>query len=139
MHNYTILSKIAIYYLEKSFASENISVRISSAVNLSAIYDSLGNYEKRAYYDNICSKLLKNNINKEVDKSNLQTLYNNYNERKSERISIEAKARTRRITIISCLTAFIMVVLIIVYIKYNHRKHGTTILCYAALSLCTYL
>ena len=114
----------ALYYLEESLEDSLIIKKLAFTTTLSAIYDSLGNYEKRAYYDNICSKLLKNNINKEVDKSNLQTLYNNYNERKSESISIEAKARTRRITIISCLGAIIAIMFVFVYVRYNYKKQN---------------
>jgi hypothetical protein len=72
----------------------------------------------------LSSKLFKNDINKEIDKSKIQTLYNNYNERKSESISIEAKARTRRITIISCLGAIIAIMFVFVYIRYNYKKQN---------------
>jgi hypothetical protein len=114
----------ALYYLEESLENCIISQRIAFVTKLSAIYDSLGDYEKRSYYDNLSSKLFKNDINKEIDKSKIQTLYNNYNERKSESISIEAKARTRRITIISCLGAIIAIMFVFVYIRYNYKKQN---------------
>ena len=71
----------ALYYLEKSLDKNIITQKIAFTTKLSSIYDSLGNYEKRAYYDNISSKLLINNTNKGIDKSRLQTLYDEYNER----------------------------------------------------------
>lgn len=114
----------AIYYLEESLDNNIITKKIAFTTTLSAIYDSLGNYEKRAYYDNISSKLLMNNINKEVDKSKLQTLYNNYNEIKAERIRIEANARTRRNAIISCLGAIIAIMFVFIYIRYNYKKQN---------------
>ena len=114
----------ALYYLEESLENCIISQRIAFVTKLSAIYDSLGDYEKRSFYDNLSSKLFKNDINKEIDKSKIQTLYNNYNERKSESISIEAKARTRRITIISCLGAIIAIMFVFVYIRYNYKKQN---------------
>ena len=43
-----------------------INKRIAYTTKLSTIYDSLGDYEKRNYYDNISSKLFKDNVNKEV-------------------------------------------------------------------------
>lgn len=64
-------------------------------------------------------------MNKEVDKSKLQVIYNNHNERKAEKTRIESKVRTRRITIIVSLTTFIIVVLLFVYIKYKHRKQSS--------------
>jgi hypothetical protein len=76
----------ALYYLEQSLENCIISQRIAFVTKLSAIYDSLGDYEKRSYYDNLSSKLFKNDINKEIDKSKIQTLYNNYNERNERRM-----------------------------------------------------
>ncbi len=114
----------ALYYLKENLDDSIINNKIAFTTKLSAIYDSIKDYEMRSYYDNLSSKLFKNNINKEIDKSKIQALYNNYNERKTEKTRMESKTRSRRITIIACLTAFIMVVLIIVYIKYNHRKQS---------------
>ena len=113
----------AIYYLEKSFTSENISVRISSAVNLSAIYDSIGNYEKKAHYDNLSSKLFFDNINKEVDKSKLQVLYNNYNERKQERDRLKNLKKTYSI-ILSLLSLLVLTFIVAMSIKHKYKiKH----------------
>ena len=114
----------ALYYLEESLEDSIIIKKLAFTTTLSSIYDSLGNYAKKAYYDNLSSKLFFDNINKEVDRTKLQTLYNNYNERKSERISIEAKARSRRITIISCLGAIIAIMFVFVYVRYNYKKQN---------------
>ena len=59
----------AIYYLEKSLDKSIITQKVAFTTKLSSIYDSLGNYEKRAYYDNLSSKLLINSTNKSIDKS----------------------------------------------------------------------
>ena len=114
----------ALYYMENYQDNNNLTTKLAFATTLSAIYDSLGNYEKKAYYDNISSKLLKNNINKEVDKAKFRDLYNNYDEKKAERIRIEAQVITRRNAIIVSLTAFIIVSFIMIYIKYKHRKQS---------------
>ena len=114
----------ALYYLKESLDDSIITKKLAFITTLSAIYDSIGNYEKRAYYDNLSSKLFKNNINKEINKSQLQILYNNYNERKFEKTRIEAKSKIRRMSIIVGLTAFIIVSFIMIYIKYKHRKQS---------------
>ena len=113
----------ALYYLEESLEDSIIIKKLAFTTTLSSIYDSLGNYAKKAYYDNLSSKLFFDNINKEVDKSKIQTLYNNYNERKSEKISIEAKARTRRITMISCLGAIIAIMFVFI-LRCNYKKQN---------------
>ena len=114
----------ALYYLEESLNNNIITKKIAFTTTLSAIYDSLGNYEKKAYYDNFSANLLKNSINKEVDKSKIQVLYNDYNERKAENTRIKAKARTRRITMMTCLGAIIAIMFIFIYIRYNYKKQN---------------
>mgnify|MGYP003310216243 CR=1 FL=1 len=42
----------ALYYLEESIDNNIITQKLAFATTLSAIYDSIGNYEKRVYYDN---------------------------------------------------------------------------------------
>ena len=106
--------------MEKTLDINIITQKIAFTTRLSSIYDSLGNYEKRAYYDNISSKLLINSTNKEIDKSRLQTLYDEYNERKQEKI----KASTKKRTIILCTVIAMIIFLIIIAIRYNHKKHS---------------
>ena len=110
----------ALYYLEKNLDNGIISQKLSFTTTLSAIYDSIGNYEKRSYYDNLSSKLFLNNTNKEIDKSKLQTLYDEYNERKEENI----KATTKKRTIILSIAIPIIIFSIIIAIRYNHKKHS---------------
>ena len=109
----------ALYYLEKSLDENIITQKIAFTTKLSSIYDSLGNYEKKAYYDNISLKLLINSTNIEIDKSKLQTLYDEYNKRKAENI----KATTKKRTIILSSTIAIIIFSIIIAIIYNHKKH----------------
>ncbi len=112
----------ALYYLEESLVDSIRNKKIAFTTSLSAIYDSLGNYEKKAYYDNLSLKLFFNNINKEVDKSQLQVLYNKYNERKTEKENAIAKARARRNTITISFVVIVVVISALTYIRYNHRK-----------------
>ena len=117
----------ALYYLEESLDSNIITQKLAFTTMLSAIYDSLGNYKKRAYYDNISNKLLKNNINNEVEKSKLQNLYNNYNERKTDKIKNDAKSRIVKSVVIVGVCVLISVVLLFVYIRHKHRKHSNSL------------
>ena len=112
--------KSAIYYLEKSLDSNIIIQKLAFTTTLSAIYDSLGNYEKKAYYDNLSSKLFVNDMNNDVNRSKLQTLYEKYKERKQEKIKSITKTRS----IISCCIVIIIVFSIIITIRYKHRKQN---------------
>ena len=110
----------AIYYLEKSFTSENISVKISSAINLSAIYDSIMDYDKKVYYDNIISKHVIKDVNKSVERSKIQYVYNNYKERKLERDRMKNLKKTHFI-IILLLSLFVLTFIIVMSIKRKYK------------------
>ena len=113
----------AIYYLEKSFTSENISVKISSAINLSAIYDSIMDYDKKVYYDNFISKYTIKDVNKSVERSKLQYIYNNYKERKQERDRYKNLKKTYFI-ILLLLSLFVLTFIVAMSIKRKYKiKH----------------
>ena len=114
----------ALYYLEESLDNCIISKRIAYVTKLSAIYDSLGDYEKRSYYDNISSRLFKDNVNKEVDNKQLQVLYDNYRERINERERSIAKAKTRKQRIAIVLSAFVAVTSLLVFVRHKHKRHS---------------
>ena len=114
----------AIYYLEMCDNSKIYYIRITSSIKLSAIYDSLGDYDKRDYYDNFSVKMFLNHANKEVDNKQLQVLYDNYKERKNEREKSIAKVRTRKLIIAISLGVFVIVAFLLTYIKYMHRKQN---------------
>ena len=114
----------AIYYLEKSLDDYIITKKLAFTTKLSAIYDSLGDYEKKAYYDNLSSNLFKNNYNKEIDKFQLQTLYNNYNQRKADKEITTAKMKARNKTIAISIIVLVVVTFVIIYIRYNHKKQN---------------
>ena len=114
----------ALYYLETCMDNNIIERKLAFTTTLSAIYDSIGNYEKRAYYDNISSILFKNIINKGVERAKLQVLYDNYNERKNEREISIAKIKTRKLIITTGLGVLVIIVFILICIKYMHRKQN---------------
>lgn len=110
----------ALYYLKESIDDSIIIQNIAFTTTLSAIYDSLGNYEKRAYYNNISSKLLISSTNKGIDKSKLQVLYNDYNERNQKKANAIAKKRT----IYLCNLIIIVVLSVFITIRYKYKKHS---------------
>ena len=113
----------AIYYLEKSFTSENISVKISSAINLTAIYDSIMDYDKKVYYDNFISKHTIKDVNKSVERSKCQYVYNNYKERKQERDRMKNLKKTYFI-ILLLLSLFVLTFIVAMFIKRKYKiKH----------------
>lgn len=114
----------ALYYLEESLDNCIISKRIAYVTKLSAIYDSLGDYEKRSYYDSISSRLFKDNVNKEVDNKQLQVLYDNYIKKINERERSIAKAKTRKQRIVIALSAFVVVASLLIFVRYKHKKHS---------------
>ena len=112
----------ALYYLEESLDDSIISKKLAFTTTLSAIYDSLGNAERKSYYNDISNMIFKKTVNNDVNKSKLQVLYNNYNERKTEKENAIAKAKTRNTTITISLVVLVAVMSVIIYIRYNHRK-----------------
>ena len=115
----------ALYYLESSLDDDILTTRLAFCTTLSSIYDSLGNREKKAYYDNFSSKLLIENLNKEMVKSKVQILYNNYKERKLERDNAYTKKRTARMFSMVGICVIVIVTLSLIYTRYNHRKHSS--------------
>ena len=114
----------ALYYLETCMDNNIIKQKLVFTTTLSAIYDSLGKYEERAYYDNISSRLFKDNINEDVEKTKIQVLYENYNKIKIEKENFENKIKTRKKIIVLSLVTLILVAFILLYIKYMHRQQS---------------
>ena len=114
----------ALYYLETCMDNNIIKQKLVFTTTLSAIYDSLGKYEERAYYDNISSRLFKDNINEDVEKTKIQVLYENYNKIKIEKENFENKIKTRKKIIMLSLVTLILVLFVLIYIKYRHIKQS---------------
>ena len=113
----------ALYYLETSLDNDIVTKKVAFTTKLSAIYDSLGDYDKRDYYDNFSVKMFLNHANKEVDNKQLQVLYDNYNERKNEREKSIAKVRTRKLIIAISLGVFVILVSFTIFLKYRNKRH----------------
>ena len=111
-----------IYYLTKSVNSNITSIKVSSAIKLSAIYNSIGDYDKKAYYDDIVSKISISDINKNIETSKLQDIYDNYKERKTEKERLENKKKTNLIVLVFIgLISLTVVITILIWHK-SKRK-----------------
>lgn len=108
----------AILYMEQSLESQFFYTQLNVARRLSAIYDSLYDYEKKTYYDNIISKFSIDNINRNADNAKIQNVYDKYKELKNE---IEASKNRKELSvIISVLLVFAFIV--IMFIRYRYKR-----------------
>ena len=125
-----------MYYQDKEYQTSincfmecinsiNVNIKLASSIKLSAIYDSIGDYETKAYYDRIVSELSIKKINKNVERSKLQYIYDKYKERKVEK----EKTKNRKnvfiiIMLLICSGAFIFILIKYRYkIEYNELTH----------------
>ena len=117
----------AIYYLERSYNSQHYYTRLMSSRMLSVIYDSICNIDKKAYYDDIVSKLSIKSINKSVDTNKLQAVYDNYNKRKIERERAESKRNT--IVLFVLFSVFVILAfIVIILIEYRNKIRRNNLL-----------
>ncbi len=112
----------AAYYLAKSVNSSITSIKVTASIKLSAIYDSIGDYEKKAYYDEIISKISINDVNKSLKNNKIQDVYDRYKERKVEKEKIKSRTRTKVIAISLSLLIIISFVIIILIWHKSKRK-----------------
>ena len=113
----------ATYFLKISSNSNNYSIKATSLGLLSTIYDSIDNHVEKAYCDNILSKLLLKSSNKTTHSSQLQSVYDEYKERKYEREKSIAKVRTRKLIIAISLGVFVILVSFTIFLKYRNKRH----------------
>ena len=111
----------AIFYLEKSVESQNYYTKQLSSQKLSAIYDSIGDYEKKAYYDNIILDLSVKGIKRSVKNNQLQDVYDKYKERKVEKERAINKKRTKLI-VITFTVILILSFAATLFIRYIYKR-----------------
>ena len=112
----------AIYYIEKSVRSNNNYIKNKSSLILSAIYDSIGNHDKKTYFEKIVSKLSMNMVNKSVVRGEIQDVYNRYKERIVEKEKYKSRTRTKVIVISLSLLIIISFVITILIWQKSKRK-----------------
>ena len=84
----------------------------------------MGNTEKKAYYNDKSTKLFFDDANNDLYKSQLQTLYNDYNKRKADKEITIAKKKARNKIIVISIIVLVVVTFVIIYIRYNHKKQN---------------
>ena len=112
----------AVYYLTKSINSNISDIKVNSAIKLSAIYDSIGDYEKKVYYNEIISKVSINDVNKSLKNNKIQDVYDKYKERKAEKERSISRMRTKIFVTSLSLLVFIAFVIIILIWHKSKRK-----------------
>ena len=126
---YSILGKMyledkdydtAVYYLSESINSDIQCIKVTSAIMLSSIYDSIGDHDKKAYYNEIISELSINDFNKNIERSKLQKVYDKYRERIKEKDKIEN--RKKIILIVSALIVLVLISVVVAILIWHKSK-----------------
>ena len=108
----------AIYYMEQGLESQFFYTKLNASMRLSSIYDSLKDYDKKAYYDNIISQLSVEKIEKGSDNAKLQNLYDEYNKRKRDKET----SIVRRNTYFIICSLVVLALAIAILIRYRYRN-----------------
>ena len=121
----------ATYFLKISSNSNNYSIKATSLGLLSTIHDSIGNQIEKAACDNILSKILLKSSNKTIHSSQLQSVYDEYKERKYEREKLE-KNRKTYMTLLMFTFFIVSTFVILLFLWYINKRRSkilmTTIL-----------
>ena len=112
----------AIFYFKKCVKSDINNIKHLSAIRLAAIHDSIGDYEKKMYYDNISLKLSEYNMNKGVERGEMQSVYNEYVKRKQERGRLENKRKMSAVIMYFISVSFLLLITITFIIYVLKRK-----------------
>ena len=114
----------AIYYLSKSVESDICLLQLGSAYNLSRVYDSMGDYEKKSYYDNIVARLAMDRIDGDFETDRVKNLDDIYN--KHKQAVRESEARKRIVSIF--LISFVLIVAAAIFFRYRQLKKNKNLL-----------
>ena len=112
----------AICYLEKSVTSNDYYIKYMSSTTLSAIYELLGNSERKAFYDNVALKLHGEESNKVVEKNKIQYLYDKYKERKLEKEKVRNRNKIIAFALLLLAFAFLIFIVVLILIRYRYRR-----------------
>lgn len=112
----------AIFYFKKCVKSDITNIKHLSAIRLAAIHDSIGDYEKKMYYDNISLKLSEYNMNRGVERGEMQSVYNEYVKRKQERGRLENKRKMSTVIMYFISVSFLLLITITFIIYVLKRK-----------------
>lgn len=111
----------AIYYLEKSFESNNQFIKLYSSATLTSIYDSLGNEEKRNFYNSFVSKLAYDRVDTEIDRMELYYVYKSYSDKQK---SIK-KSKDKKIIKLIVLLVIVVVIAVVIITKHRFKRKNS--------------
>ncbi len=106
----------ALYHYKKCTESSEFFIRLGAIKALTILYDSIGDLEKKAYYESILSKLAVERVDGEIERANIMSLYNDHLNRMHE-------IRNMKITKMILLIAIPIVVIVMFFVIYLiHRN-----------------
>ena len=112
----------AVIYLKLSINCSDNNIILASSNYLSDIYELLGDSETKNYYDNISITHFAHNSNRSVNVSELQSIYNNYIEKKKDYDRIKENEIRSIYTILFLFIVLFLCITIISITYYNKKK-----------------
>ena len=115
----------AICFYQQAMESSDKQTLMASIVTLNSIYDSINDYEKKAYYDSIFWKLYSDDIVRNYDMSKLYNVYNEYIERVRKLDEDKGSEYITKIAVSVSLSALIIVIFLICRnVRHNNKLHN---------------
>lgn len=122
----------ALYHLEKSIGGSELHnlgkykngseffVQLDAIRSLTILYDSIGDFEKKAYYESILSKLALDRVNGEMKRANIIDLYNDHLIRMHE----IRKAKTIRVVLLVATPIIIIIMVLVFFFTHRNKRHS---------------
>ena len=122
----------ALYHLEKSMGgselhnlgkyknSSEFFVQLEAIRLFTTLYDSIGNLEKKAYYESILSKLAFDRVDGEMNRANIIDLYNDHLSRMNE----IRRERTIKIVIFVATPIIIIIMVLVIFFTHRNKRHS---------------
>ena len=109
----------ALYHLEKCVESSEFWVRLDAINSLTILYDSIGDQEKKAYYESILSKLALDRVDDEIKRANIVDLYNDHLSRMNE----IRKAKIIRIVLLVAAPIIVIIMTLVFFFTHRNKRH----------------
>lgn len=109
----------ALYHLEKCVESSEFFVQLEAIRALTILYDSIGNLEKKAYYESILSKLALDRVDDEIKRANIVDLYNDHLSRMNE----IRKAKIIRIVLLVASPIIVIIMTLVFFFTHRNKRH----------------
>lgn len=109
----------ALYHLEKCMESSEFFVQLEAIRALTILYDSIGNLEKKAYYESILSKLALDRVDDEIKRANIVDLYNDHLSRMNE----IRKAKIIRIVLLVAVPIIVIIMTLVFFFTHRNKRH----------------